>query len=433
MPGTRPGAEAGSARVGEAITAGDPAPHAPGATRLWRHPGLIGFLLSRSLSAVAFQVQAVAIGWQAYATTRSPWTLGLIGLAQFLPMLGLVFVAGQVADRFDRRRIATLCQLVEACCGVALLLASRHHAVSPFFIYGLMAVFGAAKAFEGPSLQALLPSLVPPALFSRAAALSSSLFQTATIVGPSLGGLLIMAGARAAYGSCATLFVLAALGMCLVRLEQPVRPRGPVTLATVFGGIGFIRSRPAMLGAISLDLFAVLLGGATALLPVYALDILHGSPFWLGVLRASPAIGALAVSLVLARWPLRRRAGRSMFAAVAVFGVATIVFGLSRSLPLSILAMMVLGGADVVSVVVRSTLVQLNTPDEMRGRVSAVNLLFIVTSNQFGEFESGTVAGLIGTPASVVAGGIGTLLVTVLWMRMFPTLRRLDRLEDRPD
>jgi MFS family permease len=266
-------------------------------------------------------------------------------------------------------------------------------------------------------------------MFSRAAALSSSLFQTATIVGPSLGGLLVLAGPRFTYGACAAMFVAASAAMVVVRLEQPPRPRGPVTLRTVFGGIGFIRSRPEILGAISLDLFAVLLGGATALLPVYALDILHGSAFWLGLLRASPAIGALAVSIFLARWPLRRRAGPKMFAAVAVFGLATIVFGVSRSLPLSVVAMMILGGADVVSVVVRSTLVQLHTPEEMRGRVSAVNLLFIVTSNQFGEFESGAVAALVGTTGAVVLGGVGTLLVTLLWMRFFPVLRRLDRLE----
>ncbi|MGI4746880.1 MAG: MFS transporter, partial [Janthinobacterium lividum] len=291
-----------------------------------------------------------------------------------------------------------------------------------------VALFGAAKAFEGPSLQAMLPSLVPASVFPKAAALSSSLFQMATIVGPSAGGLLYMAGPGKAYLVCTAMFVLAAIGMSLVRLESPPRPRGPVTLASVFGGLAFIRSRPQLLGAISLDLFAVLLGGATALLPVYALDILHGSPFWLGVLRGSPAIGALVVSLLLARWPIRRHAGMLMFAAVFVFGLATIVFGISHWLPLSILAMAILGAADVVSVLVRSTLVQIGTPEDMRGRVSAVNLLFIVTSNQLGEFESGSVAALIGTTQAVVVGGVGTLVIAGLWMRWFPALRRLDRL-----
>ncbi len=396
---------------------------------LLRHPGLFGFLLSRSLSSLGYQIQAVAIGWNAYQLTHSPLTLGLIGLAQFLPMLALALVGGQIADRLDRRRVVTVCQAVEALCGLGLALGTVRHALTPGAIYGIVALFGAAKAFEGPSLQALLPSLVPPALFSRAAALSASLFQTVTIVGPSAGGLLYMAGARLAYLTCSGMFVLAALAMLVVRLEQPPRPRGPVTLATVFGGLAFIGSRPSILGAISLDLFAVLLGGATALLPVYALDILHGSPFELGLLRAAPAVGALAVSLLLARRPIRGRAGPLMFGAVAVFGLATIVFGVSRSAPLSIAALAVLGAADVVSVVIRSTLVQLGTPEEMRGRVSAVNLLFIVTSNQLGEFESGTLAAFVGTTPAVVLGGLGTLVVAAVRMRLFPSLRRLDRLE----
>ena len=397
---------------------------------LLRHRNLIGFLASRSFSSLAFQIQAVAIGWQAYAITRQPLTLGLIGLSQFLPMLLLVFVSGQVADRFDRRRVAMLCQAVEAGCALALAWGSWRHALTPGTLYAVVAVFGAAKAFEGPSLQALLPSLVPSSLFSRAAALSASLLQTATIAGPSIGGLLVLAGAPFAYLTCVALFLSALLTMSLVRLERPPTPRGPVSLASVFGGLDFIRRRPTILGAISLDLFAVLLGGATALLPVYALDILHGSPLALGLLRASPAIGALSMSLLLTRRPITGHAGPLMFAAVAIFGVATIVFGVSRSLPVSIAALAVLGAADVISVVVRSTLVQLGTPDEMRGRVSAVNTLFIVTSNQLGEFESGGLAWLLGSaPAAVVAGGVGTLLVAGLWIRLFPGLARLDRLE----
>ncbi|MBE7211487.1 MAG: MFS transporter [Gluconacetobacter diazotrophicus] len=402
---------------------------APIPDRLWRHPGLLGFLLARSLSSFGFGVQAVAIGWQAYALTRNPLTLGLIGLAQFVPMLLLVFVAGHVADRFDRRRVAVVCQLVEAACGAVLFAATSTHHAEPPLIYATVALFGAAKAFEGPALQALLPSLVPPALFSRAAALSSSLFQAVTIAAPSLGGLLFMLGPADAYAACTLAFLFAAAAMSTVRLEQPPRPRGPVTLDAVFGGLRFIRAHPPLLGAISLDLFAVLLGGATALLPVYALSILHGTPLMLGLLRAAPAIGALLVSLVLARLPITGRAGPIMFGSVAVFGLATVVFGISRSLPLSIAALAVLGAADVVSVVVRSTLVQLGTPEEMRGRVSAVNLLFIVTSNQLGEFESGTLAAAIGTTPAVVAGGIGSIAVTVLWMALFPSLRRLDRLE----
>jgi MFS family permease len=404
----------------------------PDAGRVLAYPGVARLLLSRCGSALGYQMQSVAIGWQIYALTHRPLSLGLVGLAQFLPMALLVFVSGQVADRFDRRRVAALCQTVEMLGALGLAAASILHAMTPALIYALVALLGAARAFEGPCMQALLPSLVPPALFPRAAALSSSLFQTVTIVGPSAGGLLYGIGAAVPYGVCACMFGVAAICVSLVTLRIPPPPREKVSLAAVFGGIAFIRSRPEILGAISLDLFAVLLGGATALLPVYVRDILHAGPFALGLLRGAPAIGALGVSLLLARRAVGGRAGPLMFAAVALFGFATIVFGLSRWLPLSIAALAVLGGADVVSVVVRSSLVQLHTPDSMRGRVSAVNMLFIGTSNQLGEFESGTLAALVGAVPAVVLGGIGTLAVTLLWMRLFPTLRKLDRLEARP-
>jgi MFS family permease len=404
----------------------------PDRIRLLAEPGLARLLLSRCGSALGYQMQSVAVGWQIYALTHRPLSLGLVGLAQFLPMALLIFVSGQVADRFDRRRVAALCQLVEMLGAIGLAAGSVLHALTPAVIYALVALLGAARAFEGPCMQALLPSLVSPALFPRAAALSSSLFQTVTIIGPSAGGLLYGINAAVPYGVCACMFGAAAASVSFVTLKTPPPPREKVSLAAVFGGIAFIRSRPEILGAISLDLFAVLLGGATALLPVYARDILHAGPFALGLLRGAPAIGALGVSLLLARRPIGGRAGPLMFAAVALFGLATIVFGLSRSLPVSIAALAVLGGADVVSVVVRSSLVQLHTPDAMRGRVSAVNMLFIGSSNQLGEFESGTLAALVGAVPAVVLGGIGTLAVTLLWMRLFPTLRRLDRLEPSP-
>ncbi len=392
------------------------------------YPGVVRLLLSRSASSLAYQMQTVAIGWQIYALTHRPLSLGLLGLAQFLPMVLLIFVAGHAADRFDRRRIAAACQVVETLGAACLAVCSILHALTPALIYALVALLGAARAFEAPCMQALLPSLVPPSLFPRAAAMSSSLFQTMTIIGPSAGGLLYGLGAPVPYAVCACMFAVAAI--CASLLQPGVRrPREKVSLDAVFGGLSFIRARPAILGAISLDLFAVLLGGATALLPVYASDILHAGPFALGLLRAAPAVGALGVSLLLARRPIGGRAGALMFAAVGLFGIATIVFGLSRSLPLSIAALAVLGGADVVSVVVRSSLVQLQTPDEMCGRVSAVNMLFIGTSNQLGEFESGTLAAMIGPVAAVVLGGVGTLAVALLWMRLFPTLRRLDRLQ----
>lgn len=408
----------------------DPAATASDTRTLLSYPGVARLLLSRNASSLAYQMQAVAVGWQIYALTHRPLSLGLLGLAQFLPMVLLIFVAGHAADRFDRRRIAAACQAVELLGAACLAAGSMLHALSPALIYAMVALLGAARAFESPCMQALLPSLVPPSLLPRAAALFSSVFQTMTIIGPSVGGLLYGLGAPLPYGVCACLFAAAAAGVSLVQASAP-RPREPVNLDAVFGGLNFIRARPEILGAISLDLFAVLLGGATALLPVYASDILHAGPFSLGLLRAAPAIGALGVSLLLARRPIGRRAGRLMFAAIGVFGVATIVFGLSRSLPLSIAALAVLGGADVVSVVVRSSLVQLQTPDEMRGRVSAVNMLFIGTSNQLGEFESGTLAALIGPVPAVVLGGVGTLAVALLWMRLFPTLRRLDLLGGR--
>jgi MFS family permease len=352
-------------------------------------------------------------------------------LAQFLPVAALIFVAGHVVDRHDRRHIAAICQMLSAAAAMALAVASITGAATPPMIYAIVVVSGAARAFEAPARQALLPSLVPAALFSQAAALSSSTFQAAVIVGPSAGGLLYGLGPGTAYGVCAASCLAAAVSTwCVPRPPAIAGSPEPPSLASFFGGITFIRQRPDILGAISLDLFAVLLGGATALLPIYASDILHAGPVGLGLLRAAPAVGALAVSAWLARWPMRRHLGHRMFLAVAVFGIGTIVFGLSRSMPLSVAALAVLGAADVVSVVIRSTLVQLRTPDGMRGRVGAVNMLFIGSSNQLGEFESGTLAALVGAVPAVVIGGVGTLAVTVIWMTLFPHLRRLDRVEE---
>jgi MFS family permease len=394
--------------------------------RLLSHAGLMPMIGGRALSSLASQMQAVILGWQIYALTGSAFSLGLIGLAQFLPVVTLIFVAGHVVDRGDRRRIAAICQILEAAAALALAAAAFTHIVHPALIYAIVVAAGTARAFEAPSLQALLPALVPAALFPRAAALSSSLFQTATIIGPSIGGLLYGLGPDIAYLACAASFLAAAVSTWSVSAPARIVSREPPSLASFFGGITFIRARPDILGAISLDLFAVLLGGATALLPIYARDILHAGPLGLGFLRAAPAVGALGVSVWLARFPMRRGLGARMFVAVAIFGVATIVFGVSRFLPLSVAALAVLGAADVVSVVIRSSLVQIRTPDAMRGRVAAVNLLFIGSSNQLGEFESGTLAALVGAVPAVVLGGIGTLVVAAAWMALFPTLRKLD-------
>jgi MFS family permease len=394
--------------------------------RLLAQPGLLPMLGGSGLSSLAYQMQAVILGWQIYALTGSAFSLGLIGLAQFLPVATLIFVAGHVVDRGDRRRIAAICQLLQAAAAFTLAAAAIRGIATPALIYAIVVAAGIGRAFERPSVQALLPALVPAALFPRASAISSSLLQTATIVGPSIGGLLYGFGPGAAYAACAVSCLAAALATWQVPPIIRAASREPPTLASFFGGVSFIWARPDILGAISLDLFAVLLGGTTALLPVYARDILHAGPIGLGLLRAAPALGALGVSVWLARRPMRRHLGHRMFLAVALFGLGTIIFGLSRSLPVSVAALALLGGADVVSVVIRSSLVQIRTPDDMRGRVAAVNLLFIGSSNQLGEFESGTLAALVGAVPAVVIGGAGTLAVAALWMVLFPRLRRLD-------
>lgn len=392
--------------------------------------GLKAALMARTLSAFSSQVQAVAVGWQIYALTHEASALGFVGLAQFLPMVTFIFPAGHAADQYNRRRIVIISQITEAMAALFMALASFQNVVTPVMIYGLVALFGMCRAFEMPAQQTFIPAIVPVSAFPRATALSSSLFQVACIAGPSIGGLLYGLGPTPCYALCAIGFGIAALSTLLMKLSFPSRPRQPVSLAAVFGGIIFLRQNPTMLGALSLDLFAVLLGGATAMLPLYATDILHAGPWGLGLLRAAPAIGALLVAAVLARRPMGHNSGLWMFFSVAVFGVATILFGFSKSIPLSVLALAILGGADVISVMVRSSLVQLGTPDEMRGRVSAVNMLFIGSSNQLGEFESGMLASAVGAVPAVVIGGIGTLAITAIWMALFPGLRKLDRLDD---
>jgi MFS family permease len=380
-------------------------------------------------TALAFQMQAVAVGWQGYALTGSVFYLGLVGLAQFLPMFLLSLAVGQVADRCDRRRVAGVCQLVEGLAAGTLAVGSHGGWLRPESLLAIVFVVGAARAFEGPTMQALVPGLVRASLLPRAVAWAASANQTATILGPALGGLLYAAGPAVVYTMASGLFLSASLFISGIRMERTPPVREPVSLESLFAGISFIRSRPAILGAISLDLFAVLLGGATALLPVYARDILRTGPWGLGFLRSAPAVGALTMSVLLAHYPLQRRVGRIMFGAVATFGLATIVFAASTSFALSLGALAVLGAADVISVVIRNSLVQLETPDAMRGRVSAVHSMFIGTSNQLGEFESGVTAALFGTVPAVLLGGTGTILVTLLWMRFFPELARIESLK----
>lgn len=412
----------------EADPAASGAPAAPPAGGLTRHADFVRYWLSRVLSALGYQIAAVAIGWHVYAKTGSAYDLGLIGLVQFVPMVLLTFVVGQVADRFDRRRIVVTCQAIQAVTLAAVTIGVTEDWLSVPMIFAAVALLGAARAFEHPTLSALLPALLPAELLARALAISSSAMQTATIIGPSVGGLLYVFGAGLPLALGALFFAAAAAMTSLIRVERAPPSREPVTLHSVFSGVLFIRRRPLILGTLSLDLFAVLLGGVTALLPIFARDILATGPWGLGLLRSAPAVGAIAMSIVLMHLPMHRHVGLKMFAAVIVFGLGTIVFAMSPHLVLSLAALAVMGAADNVSVVIRNALVLLSTPDEMRGRVNAVNSLFIGASNQLGDFESGMVAGLVGAVPAGIIGGVGTVLVALLWMRLFPAVRRAQTL-----
>jgi MFS family permease len=387
------------------------------------HPSFLRFWVGRLAGTMGNQMLMVGVGWQMYDLTHSAWSLGLVGLFQFVPALALALVSGHVADRHDRRHIVSMALTLQLAAALVLLLATHEGWISRGLILGVSLLLGVARSFQMTAQQALTPLLVPQALLARALAFSSSGMQAAIIAGPALGGFLYAAGAGVVYVVCALLFVLGAAMVWSARYEHRPAPREPVTMDTLLAGVRFIRAKPVVLGAISLDLFAVLLGGATALLPIYARDILHVGPEGLGLLRGAPAVGALIMSLVLARWTIRSRAGAILFTSVALFGVTTVVFGLSHSFWLSMAALFVNGAVDMVSVVVRQTLVQIDTPNEMRGRVSAVNSIFIGASNQLGEFESGATAALLGPVGAVVLGGAGTLVVVGLWMRWFPGLR----------
>ncbi|CAK17436.1 MFS transporter [Pseudomonas entomophila] len=397
---------------------------------LRHHRPFIAFWLARVFTASGFQMLTVAIGWHLYQLTGNVLDLGLVGLVEFAPRVLFMLHTGHVADRYDRRKVAALCQTLQALIALALALGSFTDNVSRELIFVLAFLLGAARSFEMPATQALLPNVVPPGLFPRAVAASASASQAATIVAPAVGGLLYAFGSTWVYGPTVALYVIACLLTLNLDARQQLPQRGRASLDSLLAGIRFIRSRPDILGAISLDLFAVLLGGATALLPVFAKDILLTGAWGLGLLRSAPAVGALLMSLWLARFPVERKVGLTMFTAVGVFGVATIAFGLSTSFWFSLVVLVVLGAADMISMVIRSAFVQLETPDEMRGRVSAVNGLFIGASNQLGEFESGVTAHWFGTVPAVVLGGVGTLVVTGVWMKLFPTLTHRDRMHE---
>ncbi len=388
------------------------------------------FLLSRLLSILVLEMTSVAVGWQVYSLTHAPLSLGLVGLAQFLPSLGLTLLAGDVADRVDRRRILLVCHALFGAVALCLGLLGLRGTPSLTAIYAVLVLLGSARAFNAPAAQALMPSLVAPAHFGSAVAVNSSLLKAGIIAGPTLGGLLYgwVGNAEPVYFLAALLSVADLCALLVLRPGVDGREARAATWATVLAGVRYVWANKVILGCISLDLFAVLLGGAEALMPIFAQDVLRAGPLGLGFLRSAPAVGAGLMGLWLARHPLRRRAGPTMLGGVALFGLATLGFGLSRSLPLSLGFLAVMGAADMVSVFVRLTLVQISPPPEMRGRVNAVNMLFIGASNELGEFESGLTAQWFGAVRAAVLGGIGTLLVVALWLRLFPALRRVDRL-----
>lgn len=383
---------------------------------------------ARLFGTTASQMLMVALGWQMYDLTGSAWDLGLIGLVQFAPALVLSLWAGHVADQFHRARIVACCLAAQCVAAAVLAQAAFAHTATRELLLAVSLLLGAARPFQMSAQQALTPALVPLTLLQRAVAFSSAGMQGAVIGGPALGGVVFIAGVQWVYATGVVLFALGCFLMARLRYAHQPPPRERASVATLLAGVRFIWQRKVVLGAVSLDLFAVLLGGATALLPMFARDILHVGPQGLGLLRAAPAVGALTMSVALSRWPLRQRVGRILLGAVAAFGVCMVAFGLSGSYLVSLLALACSGAADMVSVVVRQTLVQLETPDHMRGRVGAVNSVFIGASNQLGEFESGVTAALLGPVGSVVAGGLGTVLVALAWWRLFPSLAQRDRL-----
>jgi MFS family permease len=403
----------------------DPAPDS-----LLKHRSFVLFWTARVSANFAFQMVGVAMGWQMYALTGSALDLGLVGLVQFLPATVLLLIAGQLADRYDRRRIAQVSQFVEGCAAAALAYGAFTGTTSKELILVAAFFLGMGRAGESPTMQTILPGVVPTALFPRAVAASSAAQQVATITGPAVGGLLYALNPTAVYAICFCMLAAAATQLAFLHYERATT-RMPVTLAGFFAGIAYMRKNRILLGIITLDLFAVLLGGATALLPIFAKDVFDTGPTGLGILRAAPAVGALLITASLTRWSFTHSIGRIEFIAVAVFGVATLVFASTGSFWLAWGALAVMGGADAISVVIRITLLQLETPDDMRGRVSAVNSLFITMSNQIGDFRAGLVANFIGAVPAVLVGGVGTLLVVLLCIRAFPELYRVERFQQK--
>jgi len=397
---------------------------------LLRHRPFVLFWLARFAVTASYQMLIVAVAWQLYALTGDPFDLGLIGLIQFIPAMLLFLVVGHVTDRYQRRLVLLSCQIIEGVAAATLLVAVIAGATSRELILCVAFILGIARAFEVTAMQIMVPGLVPLPLVPRAVAGSATANQAAVITGPALGGFLYAAGPTVVYGVCLVLFAAAALLTLMIRMERSALSREPMTLATFFAGFAFIRRNPVVFGVISLDLFVVLLGGVTALLPVFARDVFAAGPWALGLLRAAPGVGALTMALVLTRWPIEYKAGKMMFAAVAGYGLSTALFALSNNFIIALASLAALGASDMVSVVIRMTLVQLGTPDEVRGRVTAVNGLFIGASNQLGEFRAGAMASLIGAVPAVLVGSVGTLIITLIWTRLFPPLWHADRMDE---
>jgi len=398
---------------------------------IFRYRPVMLMWFARVTTALAYQMQAVAVGWQIYDLTSSAFLLGMAGLMMFIPGVLLVLVVGQVSDRFNRSVVIRLAQSVEALAVGVLAVTTLTDTVNVPIMMGCVLTIGAGRSFESAIMQALPPTIVPPSVLPRTIAGLSAAYQAATVIGPAVGGLLLILGTAYVYATCFVLFMASSTLIWMIRIQHSAPKREPVSLETLFAGIVFISKNPIVLGAMSLDLFAVIFGGATALLPIFARDIFDVGTWGLGIMRAMPAIGALTISFLLAHYPIRKNLGRVMFGGVAMFGLSTILFGLSTSFPLSLFFLFLLGASDMFSVVVRQPLIQLETPDNMRGRVSAVNSLFIGTSNQIGEFESGVTAHWFGTVASVIIGGAGTILIVLIWMKVFRPLYDVHTFEQR--
>ncbi|KMV70882.1 MFS transporter [bacteria symbiont BFo2 of Frankliniella occidentalis] len=392
------------------------------------HRGFRHYLIAQTCSSLSFQIVSLAVSWQIYAITHSAFMLGMIGLMQFLPSVLLALPAGHLADQYNRKTLIVTGQVVECIAVVGLIALPLMSWLYTSALLGLVALFSIAKAVEGPANTSLLPALLPPELLSKAMATNQVFREAMVIAGPMIGGLLYVYSPQAAYGVAALAYLLALVMIATVRYVPVALERLPMTMKNLFAGLHFIFERKDVLGVISLDLFAVLLGGVTALLPIFAQDILHTGPWGLGALRAAPSVGALLTGIWISRRVFTRHTGLIMFGCVAGFGVATLVFALSHTIILSLLALVALGGFDMVSMVIRGAMVQLDTPDAMRGRVNAVNSIFINTSNQFGEFETGVLASMVGTVPAAVVGGVGTLVVVAIWMKLFPSLRRRQQL-----